>query len=103
MNTRFRCVVPAQNIASLQASCASWPEPASFPDPGEAYCGLRDRSITELRTLTAGSHERVLRDRRDARMGTVGAGRAFDASDVFAGAQTLTAFDAFGVVVRCGS
>jgi len=54
MSTRFRCVAPAQSIANSQASCASWPEPASFPDPGEVYCGLRDRSIAELPISTAG-------------------------------------------------
>ena len=103
MITRFRCIAPAQSIATLQASCMNWREPASFPDPGEVYCSLLDRSITELRTSTARAHERALRDRRDAQMVTVGAGRAVDIRDVFAGAQTLTALDAFGVVVRCGS
>ena len=43
MNTRLRCVAPAQRIVILQASCASWPEPASFPDLGEASCDLQDR------------------------------------------------------------
>src|SRR5271169_3096835 len=42
MNTRLRCVAPAQRIVILQASCASWPEPASFPDLGETSCDLRD-------------------------------------------------------------
>ena len=83
MNTRIRCVAPAQSIAILQASCASWPEPASFPDPGEAYCSLRDHSITEQPTSTAGPHQRALRDRRDARMD------ALDIRNVLADAQTL--------------
>jgi hypothetical protein len=91
MNTRFCCATPAQSIATSQASCGSWPEPASFPDPGEAYCSLRDRSIAEPPASTAGPHERALRDRRDARMDTVGNGGALDSCDVFAGAQTLTA------------
>ena len=65
MSTRFRCVAPAQSIANSQASCASWPEPASFPDPGEVYCGLRDRSIGKLPISTAGPHRKALHDRRD--------------------------------------
>jgi hypothetical protein len=89
MNTRFRCVTLAQSIAILQASCASWHEPASFPDPGEAYCGLQDRSIAEPPTSTAGPHRGALRDRRDARMDAVGTGLAVDIHNVFAGTQTL--------------
>jgi hypothetical protein len=89
MNTRFRCVAPARNIATLQASCASWPEPVCFLDPGEAYCGSRDHSIAEPPTSTAGPRQRARRDRRDARMDAVGIGRALDIRDVFAGAQTL--------------
>jgi hypothetical protein len=89
MSTRFRCITPAQSIAILQASCANWPELASFLDPGEAYCGSRDHSIAEPPTSTAGPRQRARRDRRDARMDAVGVGRALDIRDVFAGAQTL--------------
>src|SRR5262245_36322 len=92
MNTRSRCAMPAQSIATSQASCGSWPESASFPDPGETYCSLLDHSISEPPTSTVGPHERALRDRRDARMDTVGNGCALDSCDVFAGAQTLTAY-----------
>ncbi len=61
MNTRSCCVAPAQSIATLQASCASRPEPASFPDPGETYCGLGDRSNTEPPTSNLGPGERELK------------------------------------------
>jgi hypothetical protein len=91
MNTRFRCVVPAQSIANSQASCASWPEPASFPDPGEVYYGLRDRSIAEPPTSTAEPHQRALHDRRDPRMDAVGTGLALDIYNVFATAQKPSA------------
>jgi hypothetical protein len=91
MDTRFRCITPVQNIASLQASCATWPEPPPFPDPGAACCNLQDHSIAEQPTSTVGPHERALRDRRDARMDTVGTGRAVDSDDVVAGIETLEA------------
>ena len=42
-----------------------------FPGPGEAYCGLQDRSIAEPPTSTAGPYRRARRDRRDARMDAV--------------------------------
>jgi hypothetical protein len=104
MNTRYRCVAPAQNIATSQASCANWPERASFPDLGEAYCDLRDHSIAERPTSTAGPHRGALRDRRDARMDAVGTGRALDIRDVFAGAETLTACRRFlGVIASAES
>jgi hypothetical protein len=91
MNTRFRCTAPAQSIAISQASCTSWPEPALFPDPGEAYCGLPHHSIAEPSTSTAGPYERALRDRRDARMDAVGTVLALDIRNVFAGAQKPSA------------
>jgi hypothetical protein len=91
MNTRFRCVTPAQSIATLPASCTSWPEPAPFPEPGEAYCGLREHSIAEPPTSTAGPHQRARRDRRDARMDAVGTGLALDIPNVLAGAQNPSA------------
>jgi hypothetical protein len=75
----------------LAASCASWPEPASFPDPGEAYCGLQDRSIAEPPTSTAVPHRRARRDRRDARMDAVGTGRTIDSHHVLAGTQNPSA------------
>ena len=89
MNTRFHCIAPAQSIVTSQAICASWPEPASFLDPGEAYYGLPHHSIAEPSTSTAGSYERTLRDRRDARMDAVGTGLAVDIHNVFAGTQAL--------------
>jgi hypothetical protein len=75
----------------LALSCATWPEPPPFPDPGEPYCNLQHRLIAELPTLTVGPHKKALRDRRDARMDAVGTGRALDSRDVFAGAETLRA------------
>ena len=104
MNTRYRCVAPARNIATSQASCANWSEPMSFPDPAEAYCGLRDHSTAERPTSTAGRQQRALRNGRDARMDAVDIGRAFDIHNVFANAQTLTAHrGVLGAIARSDS
>jgi len=87
MNTRLRCRVPPQSIATSQADCANLPEPASIPDLGEVYCDWRGRLNVEPPTSTAGPHGRMLRDRRDSRVDIVGTGRAFDIHYVSAGAQ----------------
>ena len=89
MNTRFRCVAPAPNIANWRASFASWRVPASFPDRGEAYCSLRYPSIAELPISTVKPRDKAGHDRRNAGMDDVAAGRAFGVGDVTAGAQAL--------------
>jgi hypothetical protein len=86
MTTRLRSVAPVQSIATSQASCASWPEPASLPDPGEAYCSLRDRSIAEPPTSTAGRNQRALRGRRTNRNLLVGTDRTTGSHHVLASA-----------------
>ena len=89
MNTRYHWIAPAQSIATSQASFASWHEPASFLEPGEAYCSLPGRSIAEPPTSTVGPHPGALRDRRDARVDAMATGLAVDVHNVFADAQTL--------------
>ena len=94
MNTRFHCIAPAPNIAKCRASSASWRGPACSLDRGGAFCSSRYRSMSEPPISTARRRGVPGRDRRDARVDAVGAGRAFAIRGVAAGAQTLTIWPA---------
>jgi|SRR5690349_21747074 len=81
------------NATAPADSCARRghaPGSASFPARGEAYCGSRDRSMSQPPISTARRREKALHDRRTTRMDVLGAGRAFGLCDVAAGVQALT-------------
>jgi hypothetical protein len=88
MKTRQNCATQAKPTARSPVSSASWRDDAgSEPDAASWYNSRLYLRIEPSALTTAGDS----RDRRDARMGIVGNGRALGVNNVAAAVEALVA------------